>query len=44
LTDLILFFQIFVASRLNVPGAWQMPQVTSHYVLVYLTCIPIQIT
>jgi len=26
-------FQIFVASRLNVPGAWQMPQVSLGYVL-----------
>lgn len=28
-------FQIFVASRLNVPGAWQMPQVSLGYELLY---------
>lgn len=25
---ILIVFQIFVASRLNVPGAWQMPQVS----------------
>lgn len=23
--------QVFVGSRLNVPGAWQMPQVLTHF-------------
>ena len=28
--------QVFVASRLNVPGAWQMPQVCLRILLMFI--------
>lgn len=32
----LCYLQVFVASRLNVPGAWQMPQVIPHSDLIFL--------